>query len=63
VLVLLATAPRFAFGTGPHACAAAQLAPRIVDAAVTFARSHIALDQLERRGFLPLQNVRIPVLA
>jgi cytochrome P450 len=62
VLAVLATAPRFAFGTGPHACVAAQIAPRIVDAAVSYARSHIALDHLVRRGFLPLQNVRIPRL-
>lgn len=62
VLVVLATAPRFTFGTGPHACAAAQIAPRIVNAAIAFARARINLDKLVRNGFLPLQNVRVPVL-
>jgi cytochrome P450 len=63
VLVVLATAPRFAFGAGPHACVAAQIAPRIVDAAVRFARARLDLDSLERTGFQSLPNVRIPVFA
>jgi cytochrome P450 len=63
VLVLLATAPQYAFGVGPHACVAAQVARAVVDAAVRHARTHIALDRLARRGFLPLQNARIPVFA
>jgi hypothetical protein len=62
VLVVLASAPRYAFGTGPHACLAARLAPRIVDSAVAFARGRIDLRELTRSGFLPLQNARIPVL-
>ena len=63
VLIVLASAPQFAFGTGPHACVAARIAPRIVEAAARFAHSHMELNRLVRSGFRPLQNVRIPVFA
>jgi hypothetical protein len=63
VLVVLASAPRYAFGTGPHACVAAQIVPQIVDAAVRFARANVDLAGLVRAGFQPLQNARIPVFA
>lgn len=71
VLVLLAAANSdpaaagrtFTFGAGAHACIAAHLATTIASVAVkALVRTGVELATIERTGFVPSLNVRLPIL-
>jgi cytochrome P450 len=71
ILLLLAAANRdpqgqgetFTFGAGRHACIAARLAIAIACSAILrLVAARVDVAAVERRGFLPAQNVRIPKL-
>jgi cytochrome P450 len=54
----------FTFGIGPHACPGAQLATTIATAAVgALMDSGVHLPGIERTGYRPLPNARVPTFA
>src|SRR5580765_5603074 len=64
VLVVLASAPELEFGDGAHHCPGSGLAAAIVNAGVrAVLESDPDWSALERPGYRPLPNVRIPRFA